>query len=79
MARDSQLPSQNIWIFPSCNWVDLSSMETSTKSFAESECLQPGFNRYFKTNRPFHSSQKVTKLLHETEAKVDLAQLEKWK
>ena len=32
-----------------------------------------------ETNRPFHSSQKVTKLLHEAEAKVDLAQLEKWK
>ena len=29
-------------------------------------------------NRSFHSSWKVTKLLHETETKVDLAQLEKW-
>ena len=29
--------------------------------------------------RSFHSSWKVTKLLHETETKVDLAQLEKWK
>ena len=29
------------------------------------------------TNSPFHSSWKVTKLLHETE--VDLARLEKWK
>ena len=28
---------------------------------------------------PFHSSLKVTKSLHETEAKVELAQLEKWK
>ena len=27
-------------------------------------------------NRPFRSSQKVTKLLHEAEAKFDLAQLE---
>ena len=27
----------------------------------------------------FHSSWKVTKLLHETEAKVDLVRLEKWK
>ena len=30
-------------------------------------------------NRPFDSSQKVIKLLHEDEAKVDLAQLEKLK
>ena len=30
-------------------------------------------------NRQFHSYQKVTKLLHEAEAKVDLAQLEKLK
>ena len=30
-------------------------------------------------NSPFHGSWKVTKLLHETEAKVALAQLEKWK
>ena len=32
-----------------------------------------------KTYIPFHSSWKATKLLHETKAKVDLAQLEKWK
>ena len=30
-------------------------------------------------NSPFHGSWKVTKPLHETEAKVELAQLEKWK
>ena len=30
-------------------------------------------------NRPFHSSWKVTKLLHETKAYGDLTQLEKWK
>ena len=29
------------------------------------------------SNSPFHSSRKGTKLLHETEAKVVLAQLEK--
>ena len=32
-----------------------------------------------KNNSPFHSSWKVTKPLHETKAKVKLAQLEKWK
>ena len=32
----------------------------------------------FGPNSPFHGSWKVTKLLHETEAKVILAQLEKW-
>ena len=30
-------------------------------------------------NSSFHSSWKVTKPLYETEAKVDLAQFEKWK
>ena len=30
-------------------------------------------------NSPFYNSWKVTKLLHETEAKVYLTQLEKWK
>ena len=30
-------------------------------------------------NSPSHSSWKVTKPLHETEAKVELAQLERWK
>ena len=30
-------------------------------------------------NSPFHGSWKVAKLLHETEAKVALAQLGKWK
>ena len=36
-------------------------------------------SRTWKNNSPFHSSWKVTKPLHETEAKVELAQLEKWK
>ena len=30
-------------------------------------------------NSPFHSSSKVTKPLHETEVKIDLVQLGKWK
>ena len=30
-------------------------------------------------NSPFHSSWKATKFLHETEAKVEFAQLEKCK
>ena len=34
-------------------------------------------NRQYRS--PFHGSWKVTKPLHETEAKVELAQLEKWK
>ena len=34
----------------SCNGADLSSMEDSTKLLAKMECLQPGFNGYFKTN-----------------------------
>ena len=29
---------------------NLSSIETSTKSLAELECLQPGFIRYFRTS-----------------------------
>ena len=32
-----------------------------------------------RINNPFHSSWKVTKVLHETEAKVEFAQLEKYK
>ena len=35
---------------------------------------EPGLNLVH--NRPIYSSWKETKLLHETEAKVDLAQLE---
>ena len=30
-------------------------------------------------NSAFHGCSKVTKLLHETEAKIALTQLEKWK
>ena len=34
---------------------------------------------FFFFNRPFHGSQKITKLQHEAKAKVDLVQLEKLK
>ena len=37
------------------------------------------YKRECDGNSPFHSSWKVTKPQHETEAKVELAQLEKWK
>ena len=47
---------------------------------ASAVILIPSFILLFVVdNRPFHSSWKVTKPLHETETKVDLAQLEKWK
>ena len=36
-------------------------------------------NNVVKANNPFHGSWKVTKLLHETKARVDLAQFENWK
>ena len=48
---------------------ELQSMSMAYKT--ECDCLQ--------VNSPFHSSWKVTKLLHETEAKVEFAQLEKCK
>ena len=44
----------------------------------EDEKAECTFKKTFFVNSPFHSSWKVTKILHETEAKTDLAQLEKW-
>ena len=66
-------------------WVEFNELFARTriqllKTNDEFKIVLPGTSQPLQcSNSPFHNSLKVTKPLHETEAKVELAQLEKGK
>ena len=60
-------------------WCKTSFLKLAEKIFGPVNFIDKPVLESLHVNSAFHSSWKVTKLLHETEAKVVLAQLAKWK